>query len=589
MHFFKKYWIVLFYFVFNIVARYGNAVQFDNVVYDKNHWVMDNVFEIKKRLSNLGLSLEENLPKAKNVIFFIGDGMGLNTLTAARILKGQRNQQSGEYEKLIWDEFPSLAHVKTFTSNTMIGESAACATAMFTGVKTNSEVIGFDARTKFNNCSSHKQSSKLMTLFDWAQEAGLKTGFVTTTRVSHATPAALYAHVSNRYWEDDSKVPVQYRKHCKDITRQLVEGTPGRNINVIMGGGRRSWLPLMPPEYGTKENQTNPKKGGRRLDARNLVYDWLKDKQHKGLKAKYVTNRSEMFGIGNEVDYLLGLFSYTHLAFHADRSRDMETREQPSLLEMTRAALKVLNYNSTGFVLVVESGRIDHAHHHNNAYRALDETLALEETVRDVIDSNLIDLRETLIIVTADHAEGMLYSGYNTPIGSNILGVDPSKSDADGQYYPLLTYAAGTGNYAYERNKHPKDTIQPSTIPKSWGNHGGEDVPLFAAGPLSSTLFTGTIDQTYIPQAIAYAMCISIHLERCNRQNNNENIEIYESEVKSNQWIDNFSSLLSVNINDTDFYIENRTNSDSKSTSLSYRNSYSLFVVLYLILNLSLF
>lgn len=269
----------------------------------------------------------------------------------------------------------------------MVGESAACATAMFTGIKTNAEVIGFDAKTKYNNCTASKPTNKLMTLFDWAQEAGMKTGFVTTTRVSHATPAALYAHTSNRYWEDDSKVPVTYRKYCKDITRQLVEGTPGRNINVIMGGGRRSWLPLMPPEYGT--NQT-AKKGGKRWDSRNLVFEWLKDKQYKGQVAKYVTTRSEMFEVGDGIDYLLGLFSYTHLAFHADRSRDEETREQPSLLEMTRMALKVLNHNSTGFVLVVESGRIDHAHHHNNAYRALDETLALEEAVRDVIESNLI-------------------------------------------------------------------------------------------------------------------------------------------------------------------------------------------------------
>lgn len=112
MHFTKNIWFVIIFVLSNIVVRYGGAVQFNSVVYDKNHWVMENIFEIKKRLSNLGLSLEENLPRAKNVILFIGDGMGLNTLTSARIFKGQRNQRSGEMEKLIWDEFPSLAHVK---------------------------------------------------------------------------------------------------------------------------------------------------------------------------------------------------------------------------------------------------------------------------------------------------------------------------------------------------------------------------------------------------------------------------------------------------------------------------------------------
>lgn len=112
MHFTKNIWVVTVFVISNIVVRYGGAVQVDNDMYDKNHWVRESIFEIKKRLSNLGLSPEHKLPRAKNVILFIGDGMGLNTLTSARILKGQRNQRSGEMEKLIWDEFPSIAHVK---------------------------------------------------------------------------------------------------------------------------------------------------------------------------------------------------------------------------------------------------------------------------------------------------------------------------------------------------------------------------------------------------------------------------------------------------------------------------------------------
>ncbi|XP_063708293.1 alkaline phosphatase-like [Culicoides brevitarsis] len=583
----RNIWLVTVFVLSNIVVRYGGGAMHVDSMYDKNHWVRENIFEIKKRLSNLGLSLDaKNLPRAKNVILFIGDGMGLNTLTSARILKGQRNHRSGEMEKLIWDEFPSIAHVKTFTANTMVGESAACATAMFTGVKTNAEVIGFDGKMQYNNCSTSKPT-KLQTIFDWAQEAGMKTGFVTTTRVSHATPAALYAHTSNRYWEDDSKVPVNFRKNCKDITRQLVESTPGRNINVIMGGGLRSWLPLMPPEYNQTSHRRSSKEG-KRLDSRNLVYEWLKDKQHKGFKAKYVTTRSEMFQISEEVDFLLGLFSYSHLEYHADRSKDEETREQPTLLEMTRQALEVLKFNSSGFMLVVESGRIDHAHHHNNAFRALDETLALEEAVRDVIENDLIDLKETLILVTADHAEGMIFSGYNSPIGTDIMGVDRSTSDVDNKHYPVLTYAAGPGHYAYERKKHSKETFQPSTIPKSWGNHGGEDVPLFAVGPLSSTLFTGTFDQTYIPQAISYALCISIHSDRCNRHDDlfsasseeeeetveeeNKVFDIYNSHVERKEM---YASLLLVN-NETE--VEMQTNGTSNSDWRPSCSNYLFFV-----------
>lgn len=127
--------------------------------------------------------------------------------------------------------------------------------------------------------------------------------FVTTARVSHATPAALYAHTSNRYWEDDSKIPVQYRRVCKDITRQLVEGM-GRNINVILGGGKRSWLPYIPPERGS--NLTHFKKVGRRLDGRNLIFEWMKDKQRRMFPAQYVSTRTEMLNIMQNTEYLLG-------------------------------------------------------------------------------------------------------------------------------------------------------------------------------------------------------------------------------------------------------------------------------------------
>lgn len=183
--------------------------------------------------------------------------------------------------------------------------------------------------------------------------------------------------------------------------------------------------------------------------------------------------------------------------------------------------------------------------------------------------------------MTADHAEGMIFSGYNSPIGSDIMGVDRSTSDVDLKPYPILTYAAGPGNYAYEPEKHAKDTFQPSTIPKSWGNHGGEDVPLFAAGPLASTLFTGTIDQTYIPQAISYALCISIHSERCNRENveNNENYDFpdnFDTDSDYNPSIENFSSLFLVNRNDSDVFIEDLGNS---STSDSNRHSKYLFLL----------
>ncbi|KAG8254873.1 hypothetical protein J6590_106458 [Homalodisca vitripennis] len=131
-----------------------------------------------------------------------------------------------------------------------IGESSACATALLCGVKANFETVGLDARGRFENCKS-SVNSKVESLVDWAHREGKATGIVTNTRVSHATPAALFAHSASRYWEDDSKVPPGARKVCKDITRQLVENEPGRSINVPRDG-RIKWWP------STKMDENEP-------------------------------------------------------------------------------------------------------------------------------------------------------------------------------------------------------------------------------------------------------------------------------------------------------------------------------------------
>lgn len=205
--------------------------------------------------------------------------------------------------------------------------------------------------------------------------------------MTHATPSALYAHVSSRYWEDDSKVPVQHRQLCKDIARQLLESRPGRNIDVILGGGKRSFVPVY-DDFDRSHNQS--KHSGRRLDGRNLIHEWLRYNNKNSNTAKYISNRHELMALDEKTEKLLGLFSNSHLSFRCDKSPKNELNEQPTLSEMTNAAINVLSRDSKGFILVVESGRIDHAHHHNNAYRALDETLVLEEAVETALLSKEI-------------------------------------------------------------------------------------------------------------------------------------------------------------------------------------------------------
>ncbi|XP_031774849.1 alkaline phosphatase-like isoform X2 [Apis florea] len=362
---------------------------------------------------------------ARGVVLFVGDGMGMSTLTAARILSGQRHGNTGEEAQLAWDSFPAVALARTYNMDAQVGESSACATALLCGVKANYETVGLDSSARFENCYS-SFDARVPSLINWAQEQGKSTGLVTTTRVTHATPAALYAHAASRYWEDDGKVPPAARTSCKDIARQLLEDEPGRNINVILGGGRRHFVPkvIQDPE--------EPDKEGRRLDGRNLIEEWSRNHRLRNVAAKYVANKEQFESVDpRKVNHLLGLFSYSHMDFDVDRNTNGSG--DPSLAEMTIKALRILAKNPEGYFLFVEGGRIDHAHHYNNAYRALDETLALEEAVRAVMKE--VDLSETLLVVTADHSHVLTLGGLATHRGNPIFdcGSSPCLGDARGR------------------------------------------------------------------------------------------------------------------------------------------------------------
>ncbi|XP_059491031.1 alkaline phosphatase, tissue-nonspecific isozyme-like isoform X1 [Neocloeon triangulifer] len=451
---------------------------------------------------------------AKNVVLVVGDGMSLATVTAARILRGQQLGMSGEEHQLAFEKFPHLALAKTYNNDAQIGDSSACATALLCGVKANTETLGLDAGARFEDCrSSH--THRVSSIFDWAQKEGKSTGIVTNTRITHGTPAALYAHSASRYWEDDSKIPPGARKTCKDIVRQLVEDEPGRNINVILGGGRRHFMPKVArdPEVDTEE--------GRRLDGRNLIDDWSRDKKKRNIRAQYVWNKGQFDNVDPaNVDHLLGLFSYSHLDFEVDR--DNSANGDPSLANMTRKAIEVLQKNPHGFFLFIEGGRIDHAHHYNNARRALEETLAMETALQAAM--TMLDPSNTLFVVTSDHSHVMTLGGFGTKRGNPILGTDIKPSDVDQMPYTTLLYGNGPGF-----GRHPvsgkrdnmtgsdpldKNYVQQAAVPRQWATHGGEDVPVYAQGPMAHA-FRGVIDQTFIPHAIAYAACVGSQKDRC--------------------------------------------------------------------------
>ncbi|GFT20924.1 alkaline phosphatase, tissue-nonspecific isozyme [Nephila pilipes] len=472
------------------------------------YWYQQAKNKLMKNLED-----DRNYNVAKNIILFIGDGMGITTVTTARILRGQKQGQTGEENELAFDKFEYIAFAKTYNTDSQVGDSGACATALLCGVKGRFETVGLDDSGIYEKCESSFQS-RIPCLADWAQAEGKSTGLVTTTRVTHATPAAMYGHSASRYWESDPKIPEEDRKLCKDIARQLVENDPGRNINVILGGGRWHFLP--------KKEEGAPADMGRREDGQNLIDAWLEDKKTRRLKARYVSNKREFDKVDpKSTDYLLGLFNYGHMAYEVDRDKGPDG--EPSLAEMTRKAIEILRKNPRGYFLMVEGGRIDHSHHFNNAHRALTDTLALEDAVSVALDMTSSD--DTLIVVTSDHSHVFAFGG-NPKRGNPILGLDNKPSDVDNMPYTTLLYANGPG---YKRdfptgrenltgtNTDDKNYVQQSAVPRKWDTHGGEDVPVYAHGPMAH-LFRGVQEQTYVPHAMAYAACIGPQRDDCERR-----------------------------------------------------------------------
>jgi alkaline phosphatase len=448
--------------------------------------------------------------RARNVILFVGDGMSITTITAARIFEGQRKGGPGEDNRLSFEELGYSALVRTYSANQQTSDSAPTATAMMTGYKANDGAISVHPSVRQGESDEAVVArGALHTVLEEAEDRGLSTGIVTTTRVTHATPATTYAHTPNRDWEYD--LPLASRGTLKDIAAQLVQRQKtGNGIEVVFGGGRQVMLPktMADPEY--------PSANGLRNDGRNLVEEWVAAQPG----STFVWNRAGFDALdpARVRGPVLGLFEPAHMRYEIDRDRD--AAGEPSLAEMTRKAIGILSRNRKGYFLLVEGGRIDHAHHSGNAHRALADTVALSDAVRAATE--LTSPADTLILVTADHSHTMTMAGYPGR-GNPILGlVKPPDAqdytrDIDGRPYATLSYANGPGfafveDGAAGRRAPPApgrnqdlsqvDTtdegfFQESLVGLPGETHGGEDVALFARGP-GAPLVRGVIDQNEI-------------------------------------------------------------------------------------------
>jgi len=251
---------------------------------------------------------------------------------------------------------------------------------------------------------------------------------------------------------------------------------------------------------------------GHRGDGRNLLKEW----QQRHADGHYIWNREQFEALPDEPSGpVLGLFSPSHMNYEHDRLSDLAG--EPSLAEMTARAIQLLSAGEEGFFMMVEGGRIDHAHHANNAWRALTDAVAFAEAVR-VADE--MSGEETLIIVTADHGHALTFGGYGER-GNPIAGLAARPGDGpreerllrdgDGKPVTVLGYANGPGYRAGERpdfdqiDPSDPDYLQESAVGLWSGTHSGEDVPLYAQGP-GAAVFYGVIEQNAVFHAIAQAL-----------------------------------------------------------------------------------
>ena len=430
------------------------------------------------------------------MIFFLGDGMGMTTMTAARIYS------VGEDGELTMDTLPETAFVKTFSNDAQVTDSAPSMAAYMTGVKMNNEVIAMSSNTVAvppvadangnmlgNNCGS-SNGTPVTTLAEIAKSKGLSAGVVTTTRITHATPATTYAHICHRDLEND-------------IAAALVLGGTGFNsalgskgLDVVLGGGSQFFTPFA--------------NGGKRADGRDLIAEM----QANGYS--YATNATELNAIDpTKVSRLFGLFKASHMSYDLDRAATSE----PSIAEMTTKAIDVLANNKKGYFLMVEGGRIDHALHETSAKKALQDTVAFDNAIKAAIDKvKLTDpqLLNTLIVVTADHDHTLVLNGYAKRTGKTtatvpgVLGLvlnyvtGAATPDADGKPYTIIGFGNGENRVNGARSTMPSlddATISANTyhqeaaIPTNAGSetHGGTDVFLGAIGKGADN-FHGTIE-----------------------------------------------------------------------------------------------
>lgn len=290
--------------------------------------------------------------RPKNIIFCVADGMAIQVVTMANHF-----QQMTEGKHSYWTELMERPDVATGLQDTrslssIVTDSAAAAGAWGSG------------RRQWNGqINEYPDGTKLRTLYNIAQEAGVKTGLVTTTTITHATPSGFSIVIDNRDREADIAV-----QHLSS------------NVDVLLGGGNKFFA------------------ADKRKDKRDLYGEF----SAKGYKV--VKDRNSLLGL--KAGKILGIFSDSHVPFSVDRMNDVSIQTSvPTLAEMAKTAIENLKGGKNGFILQIEGGKVDHAGHANDIAGQIHDQISFEDAVRVAIEFAEKD-GETLVIITSDHATG---------------------------------------------------------------------------------------------------------------------------------------------------------------------------------------
>ncbi len=404
------------------------------------------------------------------VVLFVGDGFGISHLTLSRLVL--RNPEG----RLKMESLPVFGLVSTYPAVGTVTDSAAAGTALATGVKTANHVLGLD-----------QEGNRLRSLADRARREGWSVGLVTTTRVTHATPAAFYAHTPNRYDEEE-------------IALQLLEAP----VDLVLGGGSYSFLPVS--------------EGGSRRDGRNLIEEARKRGWKVSLRGEPLENP--------EGARWLGLLASSHLGFRIDENRRPKPARDPSLADLTRIAFVDLEARGRPFFVMIEGGRIDHAGHAFDAASIVHETADFDEAI-EVAKEFQRRHPGTLLLVTSDHATGGLaINDFSRPedlrrrtasvswlvdqirnAGAGIELVHQHTGYRDLRPEELEAVRHAADGYEAARRLGTALSLRdgftwlPRVDPDGTQGHTGEDVPLFADGP-GAYRFGGALDHTDIPKRL---------------------------------------------------------------------------------------